>query len=107
HGAIDGVMGSRTRAAISAYEKSQGMAVTGEPSAALLDRLNRKPVVPVAAAKPAPKPVTPTPVAKPAPTVPPAPAADATQVTPLPVVKVAVKPPAAGPANLDGERYRK
>ena len=35
----DGVIGSKTTAAISAYQQSAGLPVTGEPSAALLRRL--------------------------------------------------------------------
>jgi membrane-bound lytic murein transglycosylase B len=35
----DGVIGDRTRAAIAAYERAQGLPVTGEPSLALLRRL--------------------------------------------------------------------
>ncbi len=38
-GAIDGISGSRTRAAISAYQKAEGLAVTGEPSAGVLDHI--------------------------------------------------------------------
>src|SRR6266516_4548998 len=39
HGAVDGVMGPRTRAAIAAYESRHGLAVDGTISAPLLDRL--------------------------------------------------------------------
>ena len=35
----DGVIGDKTRAAIAAYERAQGLPVTGEPSLALLRRL--------------------------------------------------------------------
>jgi peptidoglycan hydrolase-like protein with peptidoglycan-binding domain len=35
-GTIDGIAGSRTRAAIAAYEATAGLPVTGEPDAALL-----------------------------------------------------------------------
>ncbi len=35
----DGVIGPRTRAAVSAYERAQGLPVTGEPTLALLQRL--------------------------------------------------------------------
>ncbi|TPW32282.1 lytic murein transglycosylase [Martelella alba] len=38
-GSADGVFGDRTRAAIAAYQKDNGLPVTGEPSKALLDRL--------------------------------------------------------------------
>lgn len=39
-GEADGVVGAQTREAISAYQASQGLPVTGEPSRALLRRLN-------------------------------------------------------------------
>ena len=39
HGAIDGVTGSRTRAAIREYEISEGLAPTGEATGALLARI--------------------------------------------------------------------
>ena len=35
----DGVIGKKTQAAISAYQQSAGLAVTGEPSLELLARL--------------------------------------------------------------------
>jgi peptidoglycan hydrolase-like protein with peptidoglycan-binding domain len=38
-GTIDGIIGSRTRTAITAYQKAVGLPVTGEPSAALLDHM--------------------------------------------------------------------
>ena len=38
-GGTDGVMGAKTRAAISAYQASVGLPVTGEPSLELLRRL--------------------------------------------------------------------
>jgi peptidoglycan hydrolase-like protein with peptidoglycan-binding domain len=38
-GGSDGVIGPNTRAAISGYEASAGLPVTGEPSRALLARL--------------------------------------------------------------------
>ncbi|MDQ3483084.1 MAG: L,D-transpeptidase [Pseudomonadota bacterium] len=38
-GAIDGMMGGNTRRAISAYQRANGMPVTGEPDAALLQSL--------------------------------------------------------------------
>lgn len=38
-GGTDGVIGAKTRAAISAYEASVGLPVTGEPTLALLQRL--------------------------------------------------------------------
>ncbi len=39
-GKVDGISGSRTRAAIVAYQQAEGLAVTGEPSADVLDHIN-------------------------------------------------------------------
>lgn len=52
-GPVDGLFGSKTGAAITAYQRDTGLAQTGTPSAALLDQLraNRQ-----AAAGPAPQP---------------------------------------------------
>jgi membrane-bound lytic murein transglycosylase B len=36
---VDGVIGTNSRAAISAYQRSQGLPVTGDPSMDLLRRL--------------------------------------------------------------------
>ena len=55
-GKVDGISGSRTRAAITAYEKAEGMPVTGEPSASVLDHITTASIAAptaVAAAKPA------------------------------------------------------
>jgi peptidoglycan hydrolase-like protein with peptidoglycan-binding domain len=38
-GGTDGVLGSKSRAAISAYQQRNGLQVTGEPSLDLLRRL--------------------------------------------------------------------
>ena len=38
-GGTDGVMGAKTKAAISAYQQASGLPVTGEPSMDLLRRL--------------------------------------------------------------------
>ena len=40
-GEVDGVLGSRTRAAVRAYQKANGMAVDGYPSAVVLKHLRR------------------------------------------------------------------
>ena len=48
--AIDGITGPKTRAAISQYQATAGIAVTGEPSEALLDMLMQQPPTPVPAA---------------------------------------------------------
>lgn len=52
-GAIDGLSGPRTAAAVSAWQTAAGIKVTGEPSAELLVALRK----PVAATPPAPVPV--------------------------------------------------
>lgn len=49
-GPIDGAYGSRTGAAIQAYQRDQGLAVTGQPSQSLLDHLRGS-----AAAQPVPQ----------------------------------------------------
>ncbi len=41
-GAIDGLMGQRTAAAIAAFETASGMKVTGQPSAALLKAIKQR-----------------------------------------------------------------
>jgi peptidoglycan hydrolase-like protein with peptidoglycan-binding domain len=38
-GGTDGVVGAKTKAAISAFQASRGLPVTGEPSLALLQQL--------------------------------------------------------------------
>lgn len=72
-GAVDGISGSRTRAAITAYEQARGLPVTGQPSAAVLDHIRTASISP-AETPPAPKPVAaapaPAPAVEPAPTVP-------------------------------------
>jgi peptidoglycan hydrolase-like protein with peptidoglycan-binding domain len=59
-GKVDGISGSRTRAAITAYEKSQGLPVTGEPSASVLDHITTASIVPPTPVAAAPPPVTPS-----------------------------------------------
>ena len=61
-GAIDGISGSRTRAAISAYQKAEKLPVTGQPSLAVLDHI-RTASVAVAASPPAKAPAAPAPKA--------------------------------------------
>ena len=53
-GKIDGISGTRTRAAITAYEKAEGLPVTGRPSASVLDHITTASTVP---AEPPAKPV--------------------------------------------------
>jgi peptidoglycan hydrolase-like protein with peptidoglycan-binding domain len=94
-GAADGIAGSRTRAAISAYEKSAGLPVTGIATADLLQRL-RAPAKQVAAARPGP------PAAKPVAAA--AAVATAAAVAAPPVARVAAAPPAPAAAPPVGER---
>jgi len=54
-GKIDGISGSRTRAAIVAFEKSEGLPVTGEPSTEVLDQIKTASIPPAESA-PASKP---------------------------------------------------
>jgi peptidoglycan hydrolase-like protein with peptidoglycan-binding domain len=62
-GKVDGLFGARTRAAISAYEESEGLPITGVPSAAVLDRIvtasiaPKPPAAPAASSPEAPAPV--------------------------------------------------
>ena len=56
-GKVDGLYGAQTRAAISAYEKAQGLPVTGEASAVVLDHMTTASIAPVNASIPA-TPVT-------------------------------------------------
>jgi Putative peptidoglycan binding domain len=95
HGVVDGVLGSRTRAAISAYEKANGLPVTGEPSTLLLDTIEAQPLkAPSKPAAMAPAP-TDTLVVGSTPPVP----VPAPKVTP--VTTVAVGPVAAtGPVSV-------
>jgi peptidoglycan hydrolase-like protein with peptidoglycan-binding domain len=51
-GAIDGEFGALSRSAITAYEKAEGLPVTGEPSAALLERLKTAAAAPPASPPP-------------------------------------------------------
>ena len=52
-GKVDGISGSRTRAAIVAYEQSQGLETTGLPSVRLLEHITLSPsAAPVATAAP-------------------------------------------------------
>lgn len=68
-GAVDGISGSRTRAAISAYQKAEGLPVTGQPSTVVLDHI-RTASIPTRS-PPAAPPVAPS-VAAPVPEAPPA-----------------------------------
>ena len=103
-GSIDGLAGKRTRAAISAYQLVEGIAVTGEPSAAILARL--KTAKPIPAAEPSPAPAAPQPAAvAPAPQPAAAAAAPVAPPPPAPVAVVAapVPAPSAPPAPLPAE----
>lgn len=91
-GKIDGISGSRTRAAITAYEQSQGLEISGEPNSRILDHIMTSAIdapkpqaTPEMAAAPAPPDVTISSLADvPAP--------------PAPVETAALPPPAAEPA---------
>jgi peptidoglycan hydrolase-like protein with peptidoglycan-binding domain len=98
-GAADGIAGSRTRAAITAYEKSAGLPVTGVASADLLARL-KSPVKLAAAKAPAAKPAPPVAIAA----VPPPPARVAIQAAPRAAPSVAAEPVTPLPAPPVAER---
>jgi len=55
-GAIDGIPGSRTRAAITAYQTSEGLPVTGEPSTTILDHIRTASIPPAPETTPVPVP---------------------------------------------------
>ena len=61
-GKIDGISGTRTRAAITAFEKAEGLPVTGQPSASVLDRITTASIAP---AEPPAKPAAPEPLPPP------------------------------------------
>jgi peptidoglycan hydrolase-like protein with peptidoglycan-binding domain len=56
-GSIDGIAGSRTKSAIAAYETAAGRAVTGMPTAELLEFMTNAPLTPAQSAA-APPPTT-------------------------------------------------
>ncbi len=102
-GKIDGISGTRTRAAITAYERAEGLPVTGQPSASVLDHITTASIVP---AEPPGKPVvskalpTPTEVAAvvedvPAPPTPPT-------TAPIEAV-IAAEPPQAEAPSAEGQ----
>ncbi|MBK5961627.1 hypothetical protein CCR97_25970, partial [Rhodoplanes elegans] len=55
-GAIDGIAGSRTEAAIRDFEQAQGLSPTGEPTDAILKSITRSPAKQKPAAAPTPRP---------------------------------------------------
>ncbi len=59
HDTADGYIGSRTRAAISSFQQSHGMPVTGAPSPTLLAQMQSTPTGATAAAVPGAVPVAP------------------------------------------------
>lgn len=85
-GPVDGKFGAQTHASIAAFERREGLTVTGNPSPAILARINQKKT---AAAKPAPA-VTPAPT---------------TPVQSAPAAPVAKAAP--DPAALAAARYRR
>lgn len=61
-GTVDGKFGAQTHASIAAFERREGLTVTGNPSPAILARINQKKAVasqPAPAAAPAPAPSAP------------------------------------------------
>jgi peptidoglycan hydrolase-like protein with peptidoglycan-binding domain len=104
-GAVDGIAGSRTRAAISAFEKARGLSVTGAATSELLDRIKTASLKPVAVTTPV-KPPAHAPTAVPAakPLLPSAPAAVQASPTEKPAALAAIPPvmtpvPVAAPST--------
>ncbi len=93
-GTVDGVAGARTRAAIAAYQKAEGMPVSGAPSIELLDHLRTAAVKPIAIP---PRPAKALPPAKLPPAPIPAPAAQLQPAPADPIGAVAAAP--AAPAT--------
>jgi peptidoglycan hydrolase-like protein with peptidoglycan-binding domain len=114
-GKVDGISGSRTRAAITAYEKSQGLPVTGAPSAGVLDHINTASVAPPAPpAKPVPAAAQPVAAEAAEPAIAPARPAPVETVAAAPIdqappaTKVALAPEPeqkATPAASPSDRY--
>lgn len=94
-GKIDGISGSRTRAAITAYEKAQGLQVTGQPSASVLDHIT---TASIAAAEPTVQPGPAPAVAAPEVTI--SSLAEAPPV-PSPVETAVMEVPKAEPAAVE------
>jgi peptidoglycan hydrolase-like protein with peptidoglycan-binding domain len=92
-GAIDGKYGALSRSAIAAYEKAEGLPVTGEPSAGLLDRMK------AAAAAP---PMSPAPVVAAIPPELPPPSA----VAPVQEAALPPAPQVPSPAEVEAELKR-
>jgi peptidoglycan hydrolase-like protein with peptidoglycan-binding domain len=87
-GKIDGISGSRTRAAIVAFEKSEGLPVTGEPSPQVLDQIKTASIQsPEPAAGPRPATASPPPQA-------------VERLAPQPVKAVTSRPLDDGPAGV-------
>ncbi len=95
-GRIDGISGSRTRAAITAYQQSAGLPVTGEATASVLDHINTASVAPaVQPAKPVPPVAKAVAAAESPPTVPASPAKTvAVEPAPAPAPLATYPPPA-------------
>jgi peptidoglycan hydrolase-like protein with peptidoglycan-binding domain len=110
-GPVDGISGTRTRAAISAYQQAAGLDVTGEPTATILDYIRTAsvrtaplpPTRPVAeTAKNAPAPVIPAKISRPeAPETEPLPVATKRDVAASPEAAPAPAAPAADSAALE------
>ncbi|MEP2120139.1 peptidoglycan-binding domain-containing protein [Bauldia litoralis] len=91
-GKVDGISGSRTEAAIVAYQKSAGLAVTGKPTADILVHMN---TASVAAVRPEPASA---PEQTPIPVNPPIEGGES--VEPLPVNAVPSEPVEAAPVDI-------
>jgi peptidoglycan hydrolase-like protein with peptidoglycan-binding domain len=102
-GTVDGRTGAQTRAAITAYQKAEGLKPTGQTSTELLDHLRTGAVKPVAITprQPAPVKLPPEPVGRPAasaePAVRPAPIAAAAPADPIAAVVAPEEAPAVPP----------
>jgi peptidoglycan hydrolase-like protein with peptidoglycan-binding domain len=104
-GSIDGVYGALSRSAISAYQEAEGLLVTGEPSAKLLDHMQMK-----VAAVESPS-ILPPPIAIEAPpTLPPPPSLELPPTLPPPgAMQIPVSLPVTRAAEVivnNGERLR-
>ena len=91
----DGVIGPRTRAALTAYQRARALRVVGQIGPETLGSLNRESVAASTPTTPAPAPATPSP-ATPAPTTPAAPS-PSTPAVPAPSPSTPATPSTASP----------
>ncbi len=104
-GVVDGLPGGGTTAAIKAFEKSQGLAQTGEASERILAALLTAPMKRADAAPSSPRPAKPA-VAAPAPAPTPAPASTGSTAAANPTLMAAQRALAKigyGPVSIDGK----